>query len=152
MRAERIRDLVMDVPAPWVRVEPRSALRLAEFRLPGEQGELELAIFRFPGGAGTIEANFDRWRGQIEGFETPAPTLTVGPLTITRLDLTGTFVAAVRPGSPERQRTPDQRLLAAVIDGSGDPYYLKCVGPAVLVERWIEDIETALQSLRPVEP
>lgn len=148
-RTEPLEELVMDVPESWVRQKPKNAMRRAEFLLSGDDGELELVVYRFPGGAGSREANLQRWRGMIEGSDAspPATTTTLGTLTLTVIDLFGAYVTALSPGAPD-QRHDDYRMLGAVLEGSGDPFYFKCVGPAALVDPRAADIEAAFRSLR----
>lgn len=148
-RPEQLGGLVMDVPEEWTRQDPESAMRLAQFLLPGPAGDVELVVFRFPAGAGSVEANLERWRGQIDGEHAPAREMQVGALAITTLDLTGTYVAAVRPGSPEHHDESDNRMLVAIVEGDGDTLYFKCVGPAASVTPWASAFEAALRSLRP---
>lgn len=149
-RVEPLGELAMNVPESWVRAEPRNAMRLAEFRLPSEGGEIELLVFRFPGGAGSAQSNLDRWRGQFEGAQdVPATRSTQGPLTITQIDLSGTLV--IRMPNAQIQREPDQRLLAAVVEGSGTPFYFKLMGPSAAVTSWAGAYANALSTLRVVD-
>mgnify|MGYP001212238729 FL=1 len=52
------------------------------------------------------------------------------------LDVPGTYVAAVRPGSTSRLNKTDFRLLAAVVETPAGPYFFKLTGPARSVARW----------------
>jgi len=40
------------------------------------------------------------------------------------------------PGAPAQGPFPDARLLALVVEGSGDPYYFKLLGPTPVIDRW----------------
>ena len=46
------------------------------------------------------------------------------------MDLSGTYIAEVRPGAAERHNKPGFRLRAAVIETPRGPYYVKMTGPA----------------------
>ncbi len=142
-RDEVIGELTLKVPSEWTRGEPTSKMRLAEFTLPGPGGDVELVVFRFPGG-GSVQANLDRWKGQLQGPDGgPVPeadqsitTRERAPFKITSLDTKGTYVAAVTPGSSARYNTPDARMFAVIIEGAGDPYFLKAVGPQKTIDLW----------------
>jgi hypothetical protein len=133
-------------------------MRLAQWILPGE-GEAEpaeLVIFFFgPGGGGGVDANLERWMSQ---FAQPdgSPTrdradvhkLDVHGLALTVLDVQGTYVAAVRPGASERRDEPDYRLIAAVVEGEGGPWFIRLLGPAASVEQHRASFDAFLKSLR----
>jgi len=40
------------------------------------------------------------------------------------------------PGAPAQPNLSDARLLALVVEGSGDPYYFKLLGPTPVIDRW----------------
>ena len=87
--------------------------------------------------AGGVEANVDRWIGQMQQPDGSASkdkarreTQTINGLKVTLVDLTGTYIAEVRPGATERFNKPGFRLRAAVIETPGGPYFVKMIGPA----------------------
>src|SRR5262245_10812734 len=58
------------VPESWKVRPTTSGMRVAEWTIPGPDGDAELVVYHFgAGGAGSVEANLDRWVGQ---FEEPA--------------------------------------------------------------------------------
>ncbi|HLT36657.1 MAG TPA: hypothetical protein VK034_10230 [Enhygromyxa sp.] len=138
--AATVEGLVMQVPSEWTREDPANpGMRKAEFVLPGPGGEARLVVYRFPGGAGGAQANIDRWQSQIEpaaGAEAQTRELEVGGLTIAAIDSAGRFVGQSMPGAPPQPAIDDARLLAAAIEGSGDPFYLKLVGPRPTIDVW----------------
>ncbi len=67
-------------------------------------------------------------------------------LDLTTLDLTGTYVAEVRPGSAEYHNKVGYRLIAAVVETPGGPYFVKLTGPADTVKRWEGSIREFLRS------
>ena len=152
-RAEAFAEIKVDVPTEWTRRPPQSSMRLAELVLPGPGGDTPLAIYRFPGGAGGVESNINRWKGQFvppEGKTIDEVTKVVteerGPLKITRVDIQGTNNAEVMPGEGERHNAPGSRMLAAIVEGSGDPFFFKVVGPSATVDVWAPAFETMLAS------
>ncbi|MEZ4448597.1 MAG: hypothetical protein R3B09_03880 [Nannocystaceae bacterium] len=158
VRQETLGGLTMELPTEWTAQPPRSSMRLAEFIVPGPGGDVELAVYRFPGGAGGTEANISRWKGQFTPPEgktiedvTQVDVQERAPLKITRVDITGTNVAEAMPGAGDRRNEPDSRMLAAIIEGAGDPFFLKAAGPSATLDLWapaftkvLEGVKTAL--------
>ena len=55
-------------PADWVARPPSSAMRKAQYRVPGEAGDAECVVFYFgPGQGGDAMANAERWAAQWLG-------------------------------------------------------------------------------------
>jgi hypothetical protein len=149
-----IGELHLDVPKEWEKGATSSPMRVAEFVLPGPGGDAELVVFRFKGGAGGVEANVERWKGMFQPPEgksiddiTKTGTLEVGDLDVTTVDISGRYVAAVRPGADETLDEADYRMLAAIIEGSGDPFFLKGTGPQKTLDVWADAFTTMLQSV-----
>ena len=60
--------LRFEAPSTWISETPSSSMRLAQYRLPGLEGDpedAELAVFYFGGQGGSVQANVDRWIGQF---------------------------------------------------------------------------------------
>jgi hypothetical protein len=142
VRAETIEGITASVPSEWTRKPGSNAMRLAEFTLPGPGGEVTLVVSRFAGGGGDAASNVNRWRTQFskpDGSPVDEPSVKTdvrGALTVTIVDIVGTNVAAVTPGSPERYHEPDSRLLGVILEGAGDPYFFKAVGPSKTLDVW----------------
>jgi hypothetical protein len=64
------------------------------------------------------------------------------------LDISGTYVAEVRPGSAERHNKPGFRMRTAVVGTPRGPYFVKAVGPANTMKRWNDGLESFIGSLR----
>ena len=147
--------LTYEAPDGWNAEESPSRMRLAQWELPGASGEgAEAIIFFFgEGGGGGVDANLDRWFGQ---FEQPDGSSTRAGATIshreseglklTIADMRGTYVAPVRPGSSERHNKPRQRMIAAVVEGSGGPWFVRVLGAEATVARWESSIDSFLSS------
>ncbi len=152
-RVEAFAELKVDVPTEWTRRAPQSSMRLAELVIPGPGGDTPLAIYRFPGGAGGVESNINRWKSQFvppEGKTIDEVTTVVtderAPLKITRVDIQGTNNAEVMPGQGERHNAPGSRMLAAIVEGSGDAFFFKAVGPSATLDVWAPAFEKMLGS------
>lgn len=146
--AETLQGLSLSVPSEWEKGTPTNSMRVAQWVLPGPGGDAELVVFRFPGGGGGIEENVARWKGQFQAPEgktiddvTQTKTVEVGGLKTTLVDVSGTYVAAVTPGAEEKHNDANQRMLAAIVEGSGDPFYFKAVGPQATMDLWASAFE-----------
>lgn len=148
-------------PAPgWVEEPASSRMRVAQYRLPGTEGEgpAELVVFWFGGQGGSVDANVDRWLGQLEQPDGRATrevakrrTRTVDGLEVHEVDARGRYVAETRPGSGERVRKDGQRLVGIIVVGPEGPLFFKVVGPEATVARWEASLERFVATLRRVE-
>ncbi len=151
-------NLKYDMPQGWTSKASASRMRLAEFVLPKAEGDTEdatLTLFFFGGQGGSVQANLDRWLTQMTQPDGNASkdvaktsSLKTNDLTLTILDLPGTFVAEVAPGSTERYNKPGFHLRAAVIEGKGGPFFARLIGPAKTVAKWDASVQTFFKSLR----
>ena len=150
--------LAFTAPPAWRARPAASAMRVAEFVVPkaaGDTEDAELIVYFFGGTGGTADANIDRWIAQIQQPD-GAPskdkarrdTQTINGLKVTMVDLSGTYVAEVRPGATERHNKPGFRLRAAVIETARGPYYIKMTGPAKTMTAADTDFKTFLSTLR----
>jgi hypothetical protein len=144
--------LVLEAPKEWERTPPSSGMRLAQFTIPGPGGDGELVVYQFPGG-GDVQSNIERWKGQFKPPEgksidevAKTDTFTAGSLKVSVLDVSGRYVASV-PGAPAYDE-PDYRMLAAVIEGEGDPLFLKATGPAKTMSLWDKPFDAMLHKLK----
>ena len=151
--------LKFDVPAGWVSKTPSSSMRLADFTLPKAASDAEdgtVTVYYFGTGGGSVQANVDRWIGQLSQpdgrpSKDVAKTTTVeakGGLKVTLLDVAGTYIAEVTPGSTERFNKPGFRQLAAVVETPNGPHFVKVVGPAATVAKWEASVMAFLKSLK----
>jgi hypothetical protein len=150
--------LAFNMPAGWVGLKPSSSMRVADFTLPKTGADAEdatVTVYYFGGTGGTVQANLDRWIGQMtqpdgRSSRDVARTSTMTSLNglkITLIDLPGTYVAEVRPGSTERFNKPGFRLKAAVVETRTGPHFIKFVGPAATVAKWDASFQTFLREL-----
>lgn len=152
--------LTFDVPDGWQSKAPSSSMRVAEFVLPkadGDAADASLVLYFFGSGSGgSVQANVDRWIGQMtqpDGRSTKEVARTDarvsrGGLPLTVVDVGGTYVAEVTPGSTDRFNAPGYRLIAAIVETSGGAHYVKLVGPASTVAKWEAGVTAFLASLR----
>ena len=132
--------LLFTAPPGWTPRTPASTMRVAEFvvpKAPGDVEDAEAIVYFFGGGGGSADANVERWIGQIQQPDGSASKdrarremQTINGLKVTTVDLSGTYVAEVRPGAAEHHNKPDFRLRAAVVEMPRGAYSIKMTGPA----------------------
>ena len=132
--------LTFTAPPEWKTVATSSSMRVAQFSLPrsgGDTADGELVVYYFGGSGGTVEANIQRWIDQMkqpDGKSSSAvakrETRSVNGLKVTLVDVSGTYVAEMSPGSGQLHNSPGFRLRAAVIETANGPYFIKLTGPA----------------------
>ena len=151
--------LRFEMPKGWVPKAPSSSMRVAEFVLPKADGDTEdatLTVYSFPGGGGTVDANLERWIAQMaqpdgkpsKGVAKTSTMTSTAGVKMTLVDVPGTYVAEVSPGSTERFNKPGFRLRAAVVEATPSPYYIKLTGPEKTVLKWDESYTSFLKSFR----
>jgi hypothetical protein len=158
MAAGQPAGLAFDPPPAWQSRPAASAMRVAEFvvpRAPGDAEDGEVIIYYFGANGGSVDANVDRWIGQMQQPDGSSSrdkarreTLTVNGLKVHSVDVSGTYVAEMRPGSTERYNKPGFRLRAAVVETPRGPYYIKMTGPAKTIAAADADFKALLASLR----
>ena len=144
-------EIDFDLPAGWQSEPPTSEMRLAQATIPGPQGNGQLTVFYFgPGGGGDVESNIQRWVGQMEPEPGSEPARqafeTENGFRVTWVDVAGTLLPSTMGTGPTTPQ-PSSRLLGAVVEGPGGPWFFKATGPkdAMAAER-----EKFLEMLRSV--
>jgi hypothetical protein len=155
--------LGFSVSDTWKVEPPTSSMRQAQVAIPKVEGDsegAELVVFHFGSReGGSIQENLDRWYAQFEGPDGKPPTASakvekrdVGGLAVTTVDVSGRYVAAVRPGAPERHDKPNFRMLAAVVTTPGGNFFFKLVGPAKTVEANEKRFQAAIDGVKFTAP
>jgi hypothetical protein len=143
--------LTFTKPAAWNNRAAASSMRVAEFVVPrvsGDAEDAELIVFYFGGMGGSVEANLQRWTSQFKSAAKPVRTsATINSLSLTNLDVSGTYIAEVRPGSTERHNKPGFRMRATVVETPKGPYFIKLTGPAATIEKAGAAFDQFLKSL-----
>jgi hypothetical protein len=143
--------LTFTKPPAWTDRAPASQMRVAEFvvpKAPGDPEDGELIVYYFGGTGGSVEANLTRWTSQFQSAKEPVRTsATVNGLKLTSLDISGTYVAELRPGSTERHNKPEFRMRATVVETPKGPYFVKLTGPAPTIDKAGAAFDQFLQSL-----
>jgi hypothetical protein len=143
--------LTFTKPAAWVDRAPASSMRTAEFVVPRAAGDAEdgeLIVYYIGGTGGSVEANLQRWTSQFQSSKNPIrTTATVNGLRLTSLDVSGTYVAEVRPGAKERHNKPGFRMRATVVETPKGPYFVRLTGPSATIEKAGAAFDQFLRSL-----
>lgn len=121
--------LAFDLPAGWTSTPPASSMRLAQATISGPGGPAELGVFYFgPGQGGSADANIARWSDQISGGKPEEGSFTANGLKVTWVDARGTLKPSSMGMGPSTEQ-PNSRLLGAVVEGPGGPWFFKATGP-----------------------
>jgi hypothetical protein len=141
-----------DRPAGWTFGEPSSSMRLAEASIPGADGPALLTVFFFgEGGGGGTEANLQRWAGQIVADDETEPTrgaFKVNGYSVSTIAVEGTLQPSRMGGGPT-EPAPGSKLIGAVVEGPGGPWFFKITGPAATVASAEPVFDAMLRSVRP---
>ena len=150
--------LTFATPDGWRQSAGGSSMRVAEFTLPRADGDAEdaqLIVYYFGGQGGSVDANIERWVGQMQqpdGRPSTAAarkqTRTVNGLTVTLIDVDGTYVAEMSPGAAARHNKPRFRLRAGVVETPTGPYFIKLTGPSRTIAAAEKAFEQFLGSVK----
>jgi len=145
------------VPGDWARVPAPSDMRAAQFRVPhaaGDAEDAELVLFFFGAGqGGSAEQNVERWTGQFTqpggkpSKDAAVVTIrTVNGLKQTSVDVSGTYKPAPMGGAGGAEK-PGWRLLAAVVEGPGGPWFWRLTGPDATIAAAKPQFDALMASL-----
>jgi hypothetical protein len=151
--------LTFTAPPSWHARPAASSMRVAEFVIPrtdGDKEDAELVLYYFGAqGGGGPQANIDRWVGQLQrpgggsaAADARTESRTINGLEVSTVDVSGTYVAEVRPGAAEHFNKPGFRLMAAVVETPRGPYYVKLTDPAGTVTAARPAYQAFLASLK----
>jgi len=148
-------EVTWTAPPRW-EAKPASGMRRATYLIPaaaGDQEGAECAVFTNI--AGGVDANIKRWLGQFEqpdGSSSEAKakqkTETINGLSVTSVDLTGTFAGGgMAMGQPSVKKT-GYRLLGAIVESPQGDIFFKMTGPAKTMAAAQAEFQTLLKSLK----
>jgi hypothetical protein len=149
---------LLEAPAGWKRVQPKSGIVETEFSIPSA-GDLPPGRMTVMGAGGSVQANVDRWYGQFaqpDGSATKdkatTKTIKIAGSTVTLVDVAGTYKDM--PGGPfaggKTIERPDYRMLAAIIETPDTgSHFLKFYGPAATVAKDADGFRTMVEGMVP---
>jgi hypothetical protein len=145
-------------PSGWIIQQPRP-MRAATYTVPSQASESaagECAVFYFgPNQGGGVDANIARWLGQVQqpdGSDTQEEAEIgkgeAGGMTVTTVDVSGTYLASSGPMMQVKETKPDHRLVGAIVEGPQGAVFFKFTGPAETVAGAKEAFDAMVQSVR----
>jgi len=150
--------LTFVTPDGWKSTPPASSMRVAEFTLPraaGDGEDAQLIVYYFGGSGGSVDANIQRWIGQFEQADgKPSSAVAkkesrqVNGLTVSLVDVSGTYTAEMAPGSAAHNYKPHFRMRAAVVETPRGPYFIKLTGPEPTIAKWDAAFNQFVSSLK----
>jgi hypothetical protein len=108
-------------------------MRVATYAIEGAKGAGagECAVFYFgPGQGGRVDDNIQRWVRQFKESPTPRrEKRTVAGVSVTWVDIEGTYLNPGGGMMQSRGERPDYRLLGAIVEAPGGNVFFKLTGP-----------------------
>lgn len=155
--------ITLRVPDGWVRqpVELHPLAAKVVFRLPGAGDDSDDATVRityFPDMRrlpAMVEMNVNRWLRQVSRPDgspytrdnTQPSVFELGPIRVTVVDLIGTVREGMGGGTASVQRA-NHRMIAAIVEHSKGPHFIKAVGGVSTMQHWEATIEKFLKSVK----
>ncbi len=140
-----------DVPAGWQAEPPANEMRVGQATIPGAGGPGNLVVFYFgPGGGGGVQDNIQRWVDQMEpeaGANPQPESFDANGFRVTWIDVSGTLKPSMMGTGPSTPQ-PNSRLLGAVVEGPGGPWFFKATGPQATLTAERENFLQMLRSVR----
>ena len=128
-------------------------MRAATYTIPAAAGDREdaecIVNYFGPGQGGPVDANVKRWIGQLQGGEKNAKTAkrSIHGLSVTTVDVSGSYTGMGGPVAQSQTAKPDYRLLGAIVEGPQGTVFFKFTGPAKTVAANQTKFEAMLNSI-----
>ena len=138
-------------PSRWQQHPPRP-MRAATYLIPHAAPDSidgECAIFYFgKGQGGDVDLNIKRWGSQFEKVNAGEKhEITISGVKVTRVELSGTYLApSMMTGEPSG-RLENYRLLGAIAEAPEGMVFFKLTGPAATVGAAVEEFDAMLNSI-----
>lgn len=147
--------LAWTAPATWIEEVPSSAMRRAQYRVPGSDGDGECVVYYFgPGQGGDPQSNAARWAGQ---FTQPDGSSSLEAMRVSRLDggtlpiqiveISGTYDGGMTMTDAPAQAHSGYMLLGGIALAADAPWFFKFTGPESTVRAERRAFEAMLESL-----
>jgi hypothetical protein len=128
-------------------------MRAATYGIPAAAGDPEdgecIVNYFGPAQGGPVDANVKRWIGQFQGGEKNAKTAkrTIHGLSVTTVDVSGSYTGMGGPMAQSRTPKPGYRLLGAIVETPQGTVFFKFTGPAKTVAANQTKFEALLNSI-----
>jgi len=150
---------VIHVPSDWKKVEAKSTMIEAEYKIPmsdGDASERDGRLTIMPAG-GSIDANVERWKGQFSqpgggsnDDATKVEEIDVNGMNTHMVTISGTYAERAKMTDPPSMRE-NYRMLAAIIETGDRQYFIKFYGGVATVEANTERFEAFIKSFNKSE-
>jgi hypothetical protein len=148
--------LAWQIPDDWTVEEPATGMRIAQYRVPGPEGDAECVVFYFGSGqGGDAMANARRWAGQ---FTQPDGSSSLDRMKVTALDsaavnvqlveVTGTYDGGMTMSARPAERREGYMLLGGIALGPDAPWFFKMTGPEATVLAQRDEFAEMMKSIR----
>jgi hypothetical protein len=132
------------LPPSWREVPSQQQMRFATF-LVNENPAVELTVTPLGAEAADIPANVTRWRNQL-GLPPASPEDL--DKSVKRINSNNLDIACVDLATPP-DKSPPQRMLAAIVPHGSRVWFFKLVGPAEIVAAQKQNFDAFVSSLAP---
>ena len=148
--------LSFEVPSSWKSEKPKSSMRAAQIKVEpvkGDQDSAELVVTAFPTGAGGVEQNIARWEKGFVDADKKTPKAKVEKkkginVDVTRVEVSGHYVAAMMPGQPGNYDKPGYKLLGAIVITDSGSFFFKFTGPEKTISAKAKEFDTMIESIK----
>jgi hypothetical protein len=150
--------LLWNDPKDFVRKEPQSPARMAEYEVPrtgadSEDGEVTVMTFG-PRQGGTVDENVKRWMDQFHpALPTPRrQAFDINGMHVTFVEVAGTFAGNMMPNRQNfvmPQAKSGWRLIGAIVESPSGLWFFKMTGPDSTVRGGAREFEDMVRSVRP---
>lgn len=141
-------DITWTMPSGWAS-EPVVGMRKATYRIKMKPGDSEDATVSVIQAGGSVDSNVERWKSQFDNpHDIKRSDKTVGPITVTTVEVHGTFTGGgVMMGDSPNPR-PGWTLVGAIVPTASQPYFFKMLGPDNTVAASRPDFQALVDSIR----
>lgn len=151
--------LTWTVPEGWIAETPSSAMRRAQYRVPGASGDGQCVVYYFgPGQGGDAMANAERWASQFVQPDGRPSTevlkteeLEVRGIPVLTVEVTGTYSGGMAMMGRPPQELPDHMLLGVIAEGPDANWFFKLTGPEATLREQKPAFEALYGSLEKVQ-
>jgi hypothetical protein len=130
-------------------------MRTAEWRIPRvapdrEDGECFVITFG-KGQGGSVDDNVNRWVQQLKPTTSTLDrtTRTVHGMTVTRVEIAGTYTAMAMPPMPASPPRPGSRLVGEIVETPTGTWFFKLTGPDATAKAAGKELDALVDSIRP---
>jgi hypothetical protein len=138
-------ELAWDAPPSFAKSPDTNPMRKATYKVAKAAGDDDDAELTVTSAGGSVDANVKRWSGQFGDAKPKTETKTIHGLTVTTVELKGTFAGGGMRGPATSKE--HQMLLGAIVDSGGSLTFFKLVGPEKTVTSAHKDFDKLIASV-----